>query len=193
MLNVKVILSSVREGRFGDKPAAWILEHVKKTDGLNVELLDLKEYPMPFFNDPVSPSMMKEPYTNPEVIRWTAKIAEADAFIIVTPEYNHGYPASLKNALDWVYKEWNQKAVAFVAYGGVGGARSVEQLKEIAVELQMAPMRNGVNVTFDYIMKAFSDPKTDPIELLKPFDDKAKVLIEQLIWWGNALKKAREA
>lgn len=191
MLNVKIILASVREGRFGDKPAAWIFDHAKKTPDLEVELLDLKEFPMPFFNAPVSPSMIKEPYTHPVVVQWTAKIAEADAFIIVTPEYNHAPPASLKNAMDWVYQEWNKKPVTFVAYGGVGGARSIEQLKEVAVELQMAPMRNNINITFDYMMKAFQDSNIDPIELLKPFDEKAKGMIDQLIWWGNALKEAR--
>lgn len=192
MLNVKIILSSVREGRFGDKPATWILEHAKHTSGFEVELLDLKEFPMPFFHDPVSPSMKNVPYTHPEVVRWTQKIAEADAFIIVTPEYNHGYPASLKNAMDWVYPEWNNKPVAFVAYGTVGGARSVEQLRQVTVELQMAPIRNSVGITFDYMMKAFQDTHIDPLELLKPFDEKAKGLIEQLLWWGNALKTARE-
>lgn len=191
MLNVKVIIGSVREGRFGDKPAAWIFKLAKQNPDLNVEFLDLKEYPMPFFNDATSPSMLKTPYTHPEVVRWTQKIAEADAFIVVTPEYNHGYPASLKNAFDWVYKEWNQKPVAFVAYGGVGGARSIEQLREVAVELQMAPIRNSINITFDYMMKAFQDSNVSPIELLKPFDEKANGLIEQLAWWGNALKAAR--
>lgn len=192
MLNIKIILASVREGRFGDKPAAWIFELAKQNPELNVELLDLKDYAMPFFNDPVSPSMLKVPYTHPEVVRWTAKIAEADAFIIVTPEYNHGYPASLKNALDWVYREWNQKPVAFVAYGGVGGARSIEQLREVSVELQMAPIRNSVNITFDYVMRTFSEPTISPSELLKPLDEKANALIEQLIWWASALKVARD-
>lgn len=192
MLNIIIILASVREGRFGDKPAAWIMQHAKQTPELEVELLDLKDFPMPFFHDPVSPSMKKTPYTHPEVMRWTAKIAEADAFIIVTPEYNHGYPASLKNAMDWVYQEWNNKPVAFVAYGGVGGARCVEQLRQVAVELQMAPVRNAIDITFDYMMKAFQDANIDPLELLKPFDDKAKGMIEQLVWWATALKNARE-
>lgn len=191
MLKLKIILASVREGRFGDKPAAWILEHTKQVSDLDAELLDLKDFSMPFFNDPVSPSMIKEPYTHPEVIRFTQKISEADVFIVVTPEYNHGYPASLKNALDWVYTEWNNKPVAFVAYGAVGGARSVEQLRQVVVELQMTPVRNAIHITFDYIMKTFEQPTISPMELLKPFDQKAMGLIEQLMWWGNALKEAR--
>lgn len=191
MLNIKIILASVREGRFGDKPAAWILAHAKQTTDVDAELLDLKEYPMPFFNDPVSPSMKKTPYTHPDVVRFTAKIAEADAFIIVTPEYNHGYPASLKNALDWVYDEWHKKPVAFVGYGGVGGARSIEQLKQVVVELQMAPMRNAIGIPFEYIMKASQDPNIDPIDLLKPFDEKASGMIGQLTWWAETLRSAR--
>jgi len=191
MLQIKIILASVREGRFGDKPAKWILDLVNQQEGLHAELLDLKEYQMPFFNDPVSPSMMKEPYKNPEVARWTEKIAEADAFIVVTPEYNHAPPASLKNAIDWVGKEWNNKPMAFVAYGGVGGARAVEQLRQIMVELQVASMQRSVNITFDFIMKAMQEPTIAPAELLNPLEQKAVGMIDQLVWWGNALKEAR--
>ena len=193
MIKLKIILSSVREGRFGDKPAVWMLAHAKKLEGVDVEILDLKEYPMPFFNDPVSPGMLKTPYTDVVVAKWTQKIAEADAFIIVTPEYNHGYPASLKNAMDWVYKEWNKKPVAYVGYGGVGGARSIAQICEVAMELQLVSIRHTVNITFDYMMKAFADATIDPVELLKPLDPKADALLEQVVGGGNALKKAREA
>jgi len=191
MLKIKIILASVREGRFGDKPAAWMFHHAKQNPDLDVEILDLKEFPMPFFNDQTSPSMLKEPYTQPEVVRWTKKIEEADAFIVVTPEYNHAPPASLKNAIDWVYKEWNNKPVGFVSYGGAGGARAIEQLKQIVIELQMAPIRNSVNITFDYIMKTYQNPLMDPVELLHPLDQKATDFIGQLVWWGHALKAAR--
>lgn len=191
MLKLKIILASVREGRFGDKPATWMFEQAKQTTDIDVELLDLKDFPMPFFNESVPPSMIKEPYSHPEVARFTQKIKEADAFIVVTPEYNHGYPASLKNALDWVCVEWNNKPMAFVAYGSVGGARSVEQLRQVAVELQMAPIRNAIHITFDYIMKTYEQPSISPMELLKPFDEKAEGMMKQLVWWGNALKEAR--
>src|SRR5204863_325199 len=144
-------VGSTRKERFGERPAKWIFEEAKKraeaSDGaIDVELLDLRDYPLPFFDEPASPSSIKEPYTNPEVAKWTAKIADGDAFIVVTPEYNHGYPAVLKNAMDYVYKEWNKKVMGFVAYGSVGGSRSVEQLRAVAIELQMAPLPKAIHI-----------------------------------------------
>jgi NAD(P)H-dependent FMN reductase len=127
-LNIKVIIGSVREGRFADKAATWIAGELAKESDVTVEVLDLNDYQMPFFNAPVSPSYKTEPYTHEAVARFTAKVAEGDAFVLVTPEYNHGTSGVLKNALDWVYSEWNHKAVGFVSYGSVGGARAVEQL-----------------------------------------------------------------
>ena len=188
-LNIKVIIGSIREGRFGDKPAAWILEELKKREGITAELLDLRDYPMPFFAEAKTPSSLAEPYANPVVQKWTAKIAEGDAFIMVTPEYNHGYPAALKNAIDYVYKEWNRKAVAFVGYGGVGGARAVEQLREVAVELQMAPVRAAVHIPAPWFLvdeKGALKPGA-----LDPFQAAATSTVDQLIWWAQALKTAR--
>ncbi len=119
-LNMKVIAGSTREGRFSDKAAAWIAEEIKKQEGVAVEVLDLRDYPLPFYTDPISPAMVKDgAYSNEMVRKWATKIREADAFIIVTPEYNHGTSGVLKNALDWVYQEWNNKPVAFVSYGSV--------------------------------------------------------------------------
>jgi len=109
-------------------------------------VLDLRDYDMPFFNEPVSPSFKKEPYKNEAVARFTKKIEEGDAFVMVTPEYNHGTSGVLKNALDWIYPEWNNKPVAFVSYGSGGGARAIEQLRMNAVELQMAPIRAAVHI-----------------------------------------------
>ena len=145
-LNIKVIAGSTREGRFSDKAAAWIAEEIKKQEEVVVEVLDLRDYNMPFFNEPMSPSFKQEPYTNEAVTRFTKKIEEGDAFVIVTPEYNHGTSGVLKNALDWVYPEWNNKPIAFVSYGSVGGARAVEQLRLNAIELQMAPIRAAVHI-----------------------------------------------
>ncbi len=145
-MKIKVILGSTRQGRVGEKVGAWVMDQAKNITGAEFELLDLRDYPMPFFDEPVSPSMIKEPYSNPLVANWTRKITEGDAFIIVTPEYSHGYPAVLKNALDYVYKEWNGKRIAFVGYGGVGAARGIEQLRQVVVELQMIPLRNAVHI-----------------------------------------------
>jgi len=163
----------------------------KKNPDIDAEILDLRDYPMPFFDEPVSTSSKKEPFKNEAVAKWTAKIAEADAYVIIAPEYNHSMPAVLKNALDYVYQEWNNKPLGFVSYGSVMGARSVEQLRLIAVELQLVPIRNTVHVPVDVLVKAagWAGP-ADP-SVLSTLDDKAKGLLEQLTWWGNALKVAR--
>jgi len=189
-LTIKIILGSTRQGRFGDKAAHWIFELAEKKEGLDVELLDLRDYDMPFFNEPMSPAMIQTPYANEAVARWTKKIAEADGFIFATAEYSHGYPAVLKNALDWVYREWNNKPVGFVAWGGVGGARSVEQLREVAVELQMAPIRNAVHIMAPWMI-------VDEKGALKPgaldsYEAAAEGMLAQLLWWGKALKAGRE-
>src|SRR3989344_5113159 len=146
VLKVKIILGSTRPARFSEHAGGWILEQAKKIAGIETEILDLRDYAMPFFNEAVTPSAKKEDYADEAVQRWTKKIKEADGFIIVAPEYNHGYTAVLKNALDYVSTEWNNKPVGFVAYGSAGGARAVEQLRAVAIELQMAPVRNAVHI-----------------------------------------------
>ena len=189
-IQIKVIAGSTREGRFSDKAAAWIAEEIKKQKGVLVEVLDLRDYDMPFFNEPVSPSFKQEPYKNEAVVRFTKKIAEGDAFVIVTPEYNHGTSGVLKNALDWVYQEWNNKPVSFVSYGSVGGARAIEQLRLVAVELQMAPIRNSVHIPGEqYFPVVFG--KAEAKELFALQSEKVEPMITQLLWWTRALKNAR--
>lgn len=189
-LYIKVIAGSTREGRFSDKAASWIAEELKKRDGVVVEILDLRDYDMPFFNEPVSPSFKQEPYKNEVVARFTKKIAEGDAFVIVTPEYNHGTSGVLKNALDWVYQEWNNKPVAFVSYGSVGGARAVEQLRLNTIELQMAPIRNAVHIPGEqYFPVLFG--QVDAGKLFSLQREKSEAMITQLLWWTHALKNAR--
>lgn len=189
-ISIKVIVGSTREGRFSDKAAAWIAGEIKKEEGVVVEVLDLRDYEMPFFNEPVSPAYKQEPYKNKAVARFTAKIAEGDAFVIVSPEYNHGTTAVLKNALDWVYQEWNNKAVAFVSYGGVGGARAVEQLRLSAIELQMAPIRESVHFPGnEYFPVLFG--QADAKDMFAKHTEKAKEMTNQLLWWSRALKTAR--
>lgn len=189
-LNIKVIVGSTREGRFGDKPAAWIAEELKKEEGISVEILDLRDYEMPFFNEAATPSYKQAPYTHEAVVRFTAKIAEGDAFVIVTPEYNRSTSGVLKNALDWVYQEWNRKPVAFVGYGSVGAARAIEQLRLMAIELQMTPIRDAVHMNgeqyFPVVMGTGSAE-----ELFGKYTEKAKTMITQLLWWTHALKNAR--
>ena len=190
MTVISVIVGSTREGRFAEKPARWILQHLKNRAGVEAQLLDLRDFPMPFFDQAALPAMPgRAPYQNDIVRKWTAEIARSDAFVFVTPEYNYGAPAVLKNALDWVYPEWNRKAAAFVSYGGVSGARAVQQLRETAIELQLAPVRSSVHIPVATLWAHFKGGDVDAglAELEVP----AKTMIDDLLWWTAALKTAR--
>ncbi|WP_152223537.1 NADPH-dependent FMN reductase [Pseudomonas sp. SCB32] len=190
MTVISVIVGSVRQGRLAEKPARWILDHLKQRDSVDARLLDLMDYPMPFFDAAYPPAMPGRPAYEHEVVqRWTQAIAASDGFVIVTPEYNHGPSAVLKNALDWVYPEWNRKAVTFVGYGGVGGARAVEQLREIAVELQLAPTRSAVHLPAAALYAHFQGQDITPH--LAALDDAANQTIDDLLWWSETLKAAR--
>jgi NAD(P)H-dependent FMN reductase len=187
-LKIAVILGSTRPNRFGEKPVQWILDEVKKLKDVEATFLDLRDHPLPFFDQGSSPSGVKDGnYGNPAVNAWAKEIAGADAFVMVSPEYNHSTSAVLKNALDSVYAEWNNKAVGFVSYGGVGGARAVEHLRGIAVELQMAPVRNAVHIPGSVVWGGTWKPLEDQ-SLMK----QSHGMLVQLQWWGNALKAARE-
>lgn len=190
MIHIKIILGSTRQSRFGEHPAHWIYELAKKQEGIQAELLDLRDYPMPFFEDSVSPSYRQGEPANATVAVWAKKIGEADAFIVVTPEYNHGYPGVLKNAFDHLYKEWNNKAIGFVSYGNVGGARSVEQLRLVSIELQMAPIRTAVHIPSPWNLQDQTGKLKEGA--LEPFEGAAQTLLNQLIWWAQALKTARQ-
>jgi NAD(P)H-dependent FMN reductase len=195
-IKIKVIIGSTRQGRFSEKPAYWIYEEAKKLEGVEAELLDLRDYPMPFFDSQMSPSMAKGQYANEVVKDWAAKINDGDAFIIVTPEYNHGYPAVLKNAMDVIYPEWNRKPVGFVSYGSALGARSVEQLRQVAIELQMAPIRNAIHIPVDIFFAAMMGEKPQGSEMFEPIrkgpaGDRLEIFFNDLLWWAKALKAAR--
>src|SRR6266498_3809460 len=158
-LTIKVIVGSSRANRFSEKVAQWIHGEAKKRADLDVELLDLRDYQLPFFEEAMPPGLARDGYTNPAVVRWRDKVKEADGFIICTPEYNHGYPAVLKNALDYVYFAWSRKAVAFVSWGGSGGTRCVEQLRLVAIELDMAPTRFAVHISNPWFIKDTNELK----------------------------------
>ncbi|MBI3528504.1 MAG: NAD(P)H-dependent oxidoreductase [Betaproteobacteria bacterium] len=190
MTVISVIVGSTREGRFSEKPAKWILQHLKKRDGVEARLLDLRDFPMPFFDQPVPPAMPgRPPYENDIVKQWTAAIAQSDGFVFVTPEYNYGPAAVLKNAIDWVYPEWNRKAAAFVSYGGGAGVRSVQQLRETAVELQLAPVRSSVHIPAATLWAHFQGGDVEAG--LAQLEGPAGMLIDDLLWWTMALKAAR--
>jgi NAD(P)H-dependent FMN reductase len=190
MTVISVIVGSIRQGRFSEKPALWILQHLKNRSGIDASLLDLRDFPMPFFDQPVPPAAPGRPaYEHEMVKKWTAEIARSDGFVIVTPEYNYGPPAVLKNALDWVYPEWKRKAVAFVSYGSTAGARSVQQLRETAIELQLAPVRSSVHIPAATLWAHFQGGDVDAG--LAELEASAKVMIDDLLWWTVALKTAR--
>jgi NAD(P)H-dependent FMN reductase len=187
MLKIKVVLGSIREQRFGEKPAQWIVEKAK-AKGLDVELLDLKDYPLPMFAEAQAPAALGGNYTNEIAKKWAAKIGEGDGFIFTVAEYNHGYTSVLKNALDWIYGEWNKKPVAFLGYGASGGVRAVEQLKLVVnSNLQLQPVPAAVAITeFWTYLDEQGNFKSEKFE--KSADD----MLDQLIWLGDALKAARE-
>jgi NAD(P)H-dependent FMN reductase len=189
---ISVIVGSTRQGRFSEKPAHWIFQHLKQRGDVEARMLDLRNFPMPFFDQVVSPATPgRAAYENEVVRKWTAAIGASDGFIFVTPEYNYGPPAVLKNAIDWVYPEWNRKAIAFVSFGGVGGARSVQQLREVAIEVQLAPIRSSVHIPVATLMAHFQGG--DVVRGLAELETPAKVMIDDLLWWTTALKTARKA
>jgi len=186
--HIQIILGSIRKGRQGEKVAKWIHEEAKKHDDFTVELIDLLDHPLPFFDEAVSPAYNQGNYTHPEGKAWATLVNKADGYIVVTPEYNHGYPAVLKNALDYAYTEWNKKPMAVVSYsvGPVGGARAVQELRTVAIELQMAPLRGGVHI--GGVHEAFDEVGNPKDER---YNHAATSMFEHLMWWTKALKNAR--
>lgn len=191
-LKIFVIIASTREGRFGHKPAAWIFEELKKHANVSAELIDLRDWPLPFFDQPMNPSIKDKPYPYEIVERWSAKVAEPDGFIIVTPEYNHGYPAVLKNALDWVFREWADKPVGFAGYGNAGGARSIEQLRQVAVELQMVPIRLAIHLPTEVFRAARTAPEPVDPAIFSPVAERAQAFLDQLLRYAEALRAMRQ-
>lgn len=188
-MKIAVILGSIREIRRGDRVAKWLMPQLEKYKDIEFELLDLKDYPLPFFNESNSPEGLEGNYTNPLGKKWAAKIGEADGFIIIAPEYNHGTSAVLKNALDWIYQEWNRKPVTFISYSpnAAGGIRAVEQLRQNVIELQMAPLQSAIHIT--YVL----DTLDENGQLLKGhYNERLDDLIKELVWWTEALKAARD-
>ena len=183
-----IVIGSIRPNRFADHPAQWIEEIARGRGDFDVEVLDLKDYPLPVFAEELSPAW--GPSKDAVAQRWQRRIAEFDAFIFVAAEYNRGPTASLKNALDYAYKEWNNKPVSFVGYGGVGGARAIEQLRLNAIELQMAPIRTGAHILLrQYLAVAREGKKLGEFEFI---NQSARDMLDQLLWWTKALKAARE-
>lgn len=186
---IGLVIGSVRENRFAEKAARWFEELAAARDDLAFETIDLKDYALPFFADPVSPAYAPSPH--PESRRWQAKMAELDGYVFTAAEYNRGPTGVLKNALDHAYREYNRKPAAFIGYGSVGGARAVEQLRLIAVELQMAPIRPAVHIGGADFYSVWRGERS--LSELTHLADQARTVLDDLSWWAHALKAARTA
>ena len=186
---IGIIIGSTRNGRFGEFPAAWIKACGTTREDLSFEIIDLRDYALPFLEGAANPSQMNGVYGHPDVDRFASKIKGLDGYIMVTPEYNRSTSGVLKNALDLIYGEFANKPVAFVSYGSVGGARAVEQLRLIAVEHQMAPIRSAVHIMAPWFLReADGSLKAGALD---SYVKTATGMIEQLAWWTKALKAAR--
>jgi NAD(P)H-dependent FMN reductase len=186
---IAIIVGSTRAARFADVPTQWIAKIAKSHADIDVEVVDLRDFPLPFFDEVASSAWA--PSQNEVAKRWQKKVAEFDGFIFTAAEYNHGPTAVLKNAIDYAANEWNKKPAGFVGYGSVGGARAVEQLRLHAVELQMAPVKSAVHIAWaDFLAVRQGEKKLEDFEHL---NQAATVLVNDVAWWAKVLKAARQA
>jgi NAD(P)H-dependent FMN reductase len=184
-VTIGVILGSNRPNRAGIAVANWFMKQTKKHTNATFKFIDLEKVNLPFLDEPIPPSSQQ--YQHQHTKKWSKTIDKLDGYIVITPEYNRGYPAVLKNALDFVYHEWNKKPIGFVGYGGMsGGLRAVEQLRLVAVELQMVPVREAVAIPV--IWEQVVDGKLNEASVHGNYDK----LIEDVIWWAELIKPARE-
>jgi NAD(P)H-dependent FMN reductase len=189
---IQVITGTTREGRFSERVAHWVLDNLKAHHDFEVELIDLRDHPLPFFDAP-PPARAPRDYATDEVAKLGQALDRADGYVVLTGEYNHGYPAVLKNAMDWTFVEWRHKPITFVGWGNVGGARAIEQLREVAVEFEMAPLRYAVHILADVMLVARQSSSPEDTTAFEPLAPKLKLLIDDLAWWTTALRTARDA
>ncbi len=186
-LQVGVIIASVREGRRGESFARWIHELLSERGDIEVELLDLRDFQLADYVHPLPPTKAEYAYVDQRPRRWVATIQALDGFVIVTPEHNHGYPGGLKNAMDHAYAGWNRKPVAFVGYGGVGGVRAIEQLRLVAIELRMVPVRDEVNIR---LIGLQTDVRGHPVDRF--YAERARAMLDDLTWWTRTTVRGRQ-
>jgi NAD(P)H-dependent FMN reductase len=185
MTRIGIILGSTRPNRNGEQVARWVYDNASRRSDAEFELVDLRDYPLPHLDEPLPPSMGQ--YQKEHTRQWADKIASFDGFVFVTPEYNHSTSGVLKNAIDYLYAEWNNKAAGFVSYGGVGGARAAEHLRLIAGELQMADVRQQVALSLLTEFENFSVFKPGAYNLAA-----LDTLLDQVIAWSAALAPLRQ-
>ena len=185
MIKVGIIIGSTRPNRVGENVARWVYENSRQRYDAEFELIDLKDFNLPILDEPV-PAGMSQNYQHSHTRKWSTKIKALDAFIFVTPEYNHGTSGALKNALDFLYPEWNNKVAGFIGYGGTGGLRSIEHLRLIMAELQIATIRTQMGFSLRTDFENYKD--------FRPADYHLKnlnALLNQLILWGESFRNIR--
>jgi NAD(P)H-dependent FMN reductase len=185
-LKIGIILGSTRPGRNGKAVADWVLDKAQARIGADYDLIDLANHPLPHMDEPMSPMLGQ--YAGEHTKAWAATIAPYDGYVFVTPEYNHSTSGVLKNAIDYLYAEWTNKAAAFVSYGSVGGARAIEHLRAICSELQIAHVRQQLSFSMFTDFENFSTFR--PVAGIH--DDAATVMFDQLEAWAAALKPLRK-
>jgi NAD(P)H-dependent FMN reductase len=185
MLRIAIIIGSTRPGRKGEAVAKWVYEIAQKRSDAEFELVDIKDFNLPLLDEPMSPLMGQ--YTHQHTKTWSAKIASFDAYVFVTPEYNHATSGALKNAIDFLYNEWTNKAAGFVGYGGASGTRAVENLRLVMGELQIADVKAQVGLSLFTDFEDFSVFKPAPKQ-----EKSVNAMLDQVIAWGGALKTLRE-
>src|SRR5437868_7326099 len=181
MLRIAIILGSTRPGRNGEAVAKWVHEIAKKRTDANFELVDIKDFNLPLLDEPMPPIMGQ--YSKAHTKAWAAKIGSFDGFVFVTPEYNHATSGALKNAIDFLYQEWTNKAAGFVGYGSALGARAVENLRLVMGELQVADVRAQVGLSLFTDFENFSVFRPAPQQ-----EQSVNAMFDQVIAWGGALK-----
>ncbi len=184
MTKIGIILGSTRPGRNGEAVARWVYEIASKREDAEFELVDIKDYNLPHLDEPVPPSLGQ--YSKPHTHAWAAKIASFDGFVFVTPEYNHSTSGALKNAIDFLFAEWNNKAAGFVSYGSLGGARAAEHLRLVMGELKVADVRNQVTLS---LMTDFENFST--FTPAAYHTDSLGAMLDQLVEWSAALAPIR--
>lgn len=185
MIRIAIIIGSTRPGRNAESVARWTHDIASERSDAVFELVDIADYPLPHLDEP-QPAAMQPHYSRPHTQRWAATIASFDAFVFVTPEYNHSLPGVLKNAIDFLYAEWNNKAAGFVSYGLQGGTRAVEHLRLVMAELQVADVRSQVALSLFADFENMSELHPGAHQR-----DTANRMLAQLIAWGEALKALR--
>jgi NAD(P)H-dependent FMN reductase len=189
---IAMIVGSTRPTRFADIPAQWMLKQARARSDMEVELVDLRDHPLPFFDEKASNMWM--PSENPQAIRWQQTVARYDGYIFVVAEYNHSITGALKNALDQAYREWNRKPFTAIGYGGAGAARAVEHLRGIAVELQMVSTHATVHIGGSDFMAIYPMFGNQPIETIEAhLFSSAKTALDELVWWAKATMGAKAA